>query len=164
MPYILKDKRQRIDDTLRPGPGLPGELNYLITSRVLDWLGGNPNYNDFNAAIGALECVKLELYRRMVAPYEDQKCAENGDVYPVGGEPEPEPEPEPDPIPLVREDVGRFVRLRDGAVHRIQFHDQPYLAFPFCINGIYYAMTGKSTLGYTPDSKDVVAFVDPPTE
>jgi len=34
-----------------------------------------------NAIIGALECAKLELYRRVAAPYEDDKIAENGDVY-----------------------------------------------------------------------------------
>jgi hypothetical protein len=30
-----------------------------------------------------LECAKLELYRRIVAAYEDEKIAdpENGDVY-----------------------------------------------------------------------------------
>ena len=31
--------------------------------------------------LGVLECVKLELYRRVAAPYEDKKCQENGDVY-----------------------------------------------------------------------------------
>jgi hypothetical protein len=40
-------------------------------------------YADFNAAIGALECCKSELYRRMVGPYEDQAIARNGDVYPT---------------------------------------------------------------------------------
>lgn len=30
---------------------------------------------------GALECTKLELYRRRVADYEDQKIADNGDAY-----------------------------------------------------------------------------------
>jgi len=54
-------------------------LNYIITSLLLKT---NPqNYEDFNSLIGVLECVKLELYRRMVAPYEDQKRKENGDVY-----------------------------------------------------------------------------------
>jgi hypothetical protein len=65
----------------------PGELNYLITRVVQKYVwskaacGGKPNYRRFNAAIGALECAKLELYRRAVAPYEDQKIKENGDVY-----------------------------------------------------------------------------------
>ena len=31
--------------------------------------------------MGALECAKLELYRRVAAPYEDVKIMENGDVY-----------------------------------------------------------------------------------
>jgi hypothetical protein len=35
----------------------------------------------YNDVIGALECCKLELYRRMVAPYENTKIKENGDVY-----------------------------------------------------------------------------------
>lgn len=32
---------------------------------------------------GAIECAKLEFYRRVAAPYEDKKIAENGDVYPA---------------------------------------------------------------------------------
>ena len=31
--------------------------------------------------VGVLECAKLELYRRMAAPYEDEKIEDNGDVY-----------------------------------------------------------------------------------
>ena len=62
--------------------GRPGVLNYVLTRILLAFIGPAPTYTDFNAAIGALECAKLELYRRMVAPYEDRKCAENGDVYP----------------------------------------------------------------------------------
>lgn len=31
--------------------------------------------------VGALECAKLELYRRIAIPYEEQKIQENGDVY-----------------------------------------------------------------------------------
>jgi len=30
--------------------------------------------------IGVLECVKQEFYRRKVAPYEDIKIIENGDI------------------------------------------------------------------------------------
>ena len=58
-----------------------GEVNYLVTKIILAWLGRNPRYQEYNAAIGVLECIKLELYRRAAAPYEDNKCAENGDVY-----------------------------------------------------------------------------------
>lgn len=81
MPYI--DAKQRL--RLSSGEDMkgPGDLNYLVTELVLKFLGEHPRYTDFNAAIGALECCKLELYRRMVAPYEDEKIAQNGDVYPA---------------------------------------------------------------------------------
>jgi hypothetical protein len=53
----------------------------MLTQLVVGWLGAAPNYDNFNEVIGVLECMKLELYRRMIAPYEDTKCKENGDVY-----------------------------------------------------------------------------------
>jgi hypothetical protein len=62
-------------------PRTEGELNYMITLLVTLYLGPKPNYVKHNSAIGALECAKLELYRRKVAPYEDTKILENGDVY-----------------------------------------------------------------------------------
>ena len=80
MPYI----EQNIRDILDIGeihPVVPGDLNYVITKAVVRFLGKSPNYAMFNAAVGALECAKLELYRRMVAPYEDEKIDLNGDVY-----------------------------------------------------------------------------------
>ena len=33
--------------------------------------------------MGALECCKLELYRRLVGPYEDEVLEANGDAYVV---------------------------------------------------------------------------------
>jgi hypothetical protein len=57
-----------------------GELNYLFT-RIIDRQLDNANYARYNEIIGALECCKLELYRRMIVPYEDKKKKENGDVY-----------------------------------------------------------------------------------
>jgi hypothetical protein len=39
-----------------------------------------PKYFNYNRAIGVLECIKLEFYRRMVGPYEDIKIKEAGDV------------------------------------------------------------------------------------
>jgi hypothetical protein len=65
-------------------PVTPGELNFCITRMCLEYTGANwsPNYALFNEIIGVLECVKQEFYRRAVAPYEDKKIEENGDVYP----------------------------------------------------------------------------------
>lgn len=76
MPYI--DNRNEVLDN---GPTTSGELNFIITTEIINYLGKDPRYADYNSVIGVLECCKLELYRRMVAPYEDVKIAENGDVY-----------------------------------------------------------------------------------
>jgi hypothetical protein len=58
-----------------------GTLNYMVTRVVRAALGPRPDYERFNTLIGVLEAAKLELYRRMVAPYEDRKITEHGDVY-----------------------------------------------------------------------------------
>lgn len=79
MPYIEEERREFF-----PRYNLvccPGDLNYAITQQIKSFLGTKPNYDKFNAAVGVLESAKLELYRRMIAPYEDKKKEENGDVY-----------------------------------------------------------------------------------
>jgi hypothetical protein len=79
MPYITEDRRDCIDTGSLPETA--GELNYALTQIVRLYLGGSPNYQRFNDAIGALEGCKLELYRRQVSPYEDKKIVQNGDVF-----------------------------------------------------------------------------------
>jgi hypothetical protein len=81
MPYIKQERRDRIDEL---GPSViatAGDLNYFLTRIALDYLGKKPDYQLYNDVIGALECCKLELYRRRTAAYEDVKIQENGDVY-----------------------------------------------------------------------------------
>lgn len=79
MPYIKQQLRQAVRAT---GPETPGELNYLITLLVQAYIEQRgESYQTYNDAVGALESAKLELYRRKIAPYEDQKIQENGDVY-----------------------------------------------------------------------------------
>lgn len=80
MPYIKKDCREAIN---QGGDAFgAGELNYKLTMVCNDYFHLNgKNYQAFNDIIGALEGCKLELYRRKVAPYEDIKIEENGDVY-----------------------------------------------------------------------------------
>lgn len=80
MPYIDEELRGPLARKVM-FPCTPGELNFLITSNIVDYLPANPRYDDYNKIIGVLECVKMEFYRRMVAPYEDDKIKENGDVY-----------------------------------------------------------------------------------
>ena len=81
MPYIAsEDRREELMCLSRPET--PGELNYVLTFKCLDYLGNEKlDYNMLNGIIGALECCKQEFYRRMGAPYEDTKIKLNGDVY-----------------------------------------------------------------------------------
>jgi hypothetical protein len=60
-----------------------GELNYIVTSLVLGYFQPE-SYDDCEQAIGLLECIKLEFYRRLVSEVENSKIASNGDVY-LGG-------------------------------------------------------------------------------
>ena len=65
----------------RAWPANPGELNYVFTEIIYNYLERNgEKYQHYNDIVGALECCKMELYRRRVMPYEDKKIAENGDV------------------------------------------------------------------------------------
>lgn len=78
MPYIDEKSRSRAKQT----PATPGELNYAITKIIDDYLSRiGVSYSTLNTCVGVLECAKLELYRRVVIPYENKKLDENGDVY-----------------------------------------------------------------------------------
>lgn len=79
MPYIKKERRYELEDW--DVPRSAGELNYELTKKVVEYLGSAPKYKDFNEVLGVLTAMQLELYRRLVAPYEDDKIADNGDVY-----------------------------------------------------------------------------------
>ena len=86
MPYIDQPSREWYEPQLKQLALLlrrdqPGHLNYLLTRLIVAWLPIRPCYADYNTVLGVLEAAKLELYRRMVADYEDSKCEENGDVY-----------------------------------------------------------------------------------
>lgn len=88
MPYIKREDRQRyvrVLDDLQfllekiPEEDRDGHVNYIITV-LLKRLYQPPKYRRYNKAMGVLECIKQEFYRRVVGPYEDKKIAENGDV------------------------------------------------------------------------------------
>jgi hypothetical protein len=79
MPYIMKKRRQEVSES---GPGEAGELTYAITMLIEKYRGRfGTKFEVIADVIGALECAKLEFYRRVTAPYEDQKIKDNGDVY-----------------------------------------------------------------------------------
>jgi len=86
MPYIKQERRIELFDIDALGEGSnaqsTGELNYLITHLINSYILYNAvSYKTINDVIGALECAKLEFYRRVAVPYEETKKAENGDVY-----------------------------------------------------------------------------------
>ena len=94
MPYIGQGTRPEFDDYIEElaaqvanhSPGehdLEGNLNYCITRLLL--LSFRTRFEKFRywmstAMKGILGDVTDELYRRKVAPYEDKKIKENGDV------------------------------------------------------------------------------------
>ena len=89
MPYIKPEDREiyepMIDvlmNELRYAENWKGDLNFIVSTILNDLLTAyGTSYSMLNDMVGVLECAKLELYRRMAAPYEDEKIEENGDVY-----------------------------------------------------------------------------------
>lgn len=84
MPYIERTRRLKIDrglDTVIPEIHSVGDLNYAITRMAVSYMRRvEMTYERANSVVGVLTCAALELYRVHVAPYEDRKRAENGDV------------------------------------------------------------------------------------
>jgi len=81
MPYIKQQTRQELKNRARE-PWTLGELNYKITLMIKDYLDGEGHrYATYAGVIGVLETIILELYRRVVVPYEEKKISENGDVF-----------------------------------------------------------------------------------
>jgi len=75
MPYIDKNQKRSFEDCIKCFKYLtctPGELNYVVTSICNCYLRTKgKNYAHLNDVIGVLECAKQEMYRRVVAPYEE---------------------------------------------------------------------------------------------
>jgi len=83
MPYIKQEARNFMNptiDLLSHQIENIGDLNYSISMLVRKYLGKDYNYADLNSCMGVLECAKEEFYRKVVAPYEDKKIEENGDL------------------------------------------------------------------------------------
>lgn len=93
MPYIAPTDRERFEEDIQSICDnllmTAGEMNYVISTLMSKYMDavkeaeGKVSYYHLNQLIGVLECAKLELYRRVAAPYEDIKIDENGDVYDV---------------------------------------------------------------------------------
>ena len=84
MPYIDPNRRQAFDSAaveLGACINTAGELNYALSKIVHTYLERRQrSYEHYNTVIGVLDCAKLELYRQLVSPYEDDKKRMNGPV------------------------------------------------------------------------------------
>ncbi len=87
MPYITQEERPKYDKLLielievlkaLPVESVDGNLNYVVTRIIKEVYP--LRYFHINRAMGVLECIKQEFYRRVAAPYEDTKIEQNGDV------------------------------------------------------------------------------------
>jgi hypothetical protein len=88
MPYILPEDRLKLKPATDAivaavdASTTAGDLNYMISLMVKAYVDAKGlRYEHLNAVVGALDSCKAEFQRRVVAPYEDSKIAENGDVY-----------------------------------------------------------------------------------
>jgi hypothetical protein len=86
MPYIKEEKRklylQSLTDLASKLQGQnteSGDVVYCVYW-LLKQLYGDGNFDVRSDALKVLEAAKLEYYRRIMAPYEDGKIRENGDV------------------------------------------------------------------------------------
>jgi hypothetical protein len=84
MPYIKQDARHTFEShiqNLAADAENAGDLNYIITKMLHLYIKKKGlRYANCNEVIGALECCKLELYRKLIGTYEDEKIIENGGV------------------------------------------------------------------------------------
>lgn len=82
MPYIKKEDRKQMDevvkDMVNKGVEPDGKLNYVLFKLCKDSV--KQSYNNYKNYIAELTECSEEIRRRFLAPYEDNKIIENGDV------------------------------------------------------------------------------------
>lgn len=95
MPYITQEKRRQLDPAIDElhriltnikiddeSANTEGCVNYSITRLLMLVYGDKDSarYGSINDALGVLDAVGKEYYRKVAVPYEDQKEFENGVV------------------------------------------------------------------------------------
>jgi len=84
MPYIKPVRKEVLEplvERLAERCYNAGDLTYVIYALAMKMSAAlGKNYKNLSGLIGCMDCAKTEFYRRIVAPYEDQKIEENGDV------------------------------------------------------------------------------------
>lgn len=82
MPYIPQQRRAELGHIIYQMESADikadGDLNYILYRYCKDNV--KPSYNNYKNFCAELRQCATEIERRMLAPYEDQKIDENGDV------------------------------------------------------------------------------------
>jgi len=80
MCYPNQGIRASLDGGRKPKDAL--ELNYIIGKMANDYFANRGLCGaSIKEVLGALEGAKLEVYRRVIAPYEDKKVISNGETF-----------------------------------------------------------------------------------
>jgi hypothetical protein len=89
VPYIKKEERAQFETAIQVAVELldasgnkPGHLNFFISS-LLEGYASNKGvcYEVLSETAAQASAAATEFERRVIAPYEDSKIQENGDVY-----------------------------------------------------------------------------------
>ncbi len=80
--YLVQEEISALSECLKEfrGQERPGIMNYTISKLIQEVYGDKLNYFQYSEIIGLLDCCKMEFYRAQVAPYEELKRKENGNV------------------------------------------------------------------------------------
>ena len=82
MPYVTQKRRAELDPVVqlmaKVDVKADGDLNYILFAYAR--YGIKHSYNSLKNYIGELNETTAEIRRRILAPYEDTKIKENGDV------------------------------------------------------------------------------------
>jgi len=82
MPYIKPERRTICDEVVNEMVDCEikadGDLNYILYKYCQNHI--KPSYNNLKNFCGELRQCATEIERRLLAPYEESKIEENGDV------------------------------------------------------------------------------------
>ena len=82
MPYISPEKRSDMNKVVEAmkvvGVKADGDLNYILFKYCKETVPSS--YNSIKNFLGELDECRAEIRRRLLAPYEDMKIEQNGDV------------------------------------------------------------------------------------
>lgn len=82
MPYLNSQDKKMLDAGV--APGTPGELTYLLTRQIQRYLEHQViSYEKLVIVLGSLEGCKADFIERVLRTYEQKKCRENGDAWPM---------------------------------------------------------------------------------